>query len=105
MLELVIKILQHDEHGKVTTLAATGTQIPETKLSSIGIHSRCQKLLTNTLRNVSGMPEVDVDMLVETIDRETAMTVLNNLATGKATIAQATLRGELIHLVIVPEKV
>jgi hypothetical protein len=97
MLELILRIDQHDDSGTIRTLGQVGgITFVEDKINSPGIAKRCQMALHNLMRSVAGQPELDDNMLVDNLTPTVATHMLQLVNAEVATIDSASIRDQTL---------
>lgn len=81
MLEAILTVLQHDPEGNARVLIkAGGFQFSENKANSPSILTQLHKHVTDAIRYINGLPELDDNLLVTHVNEAIAKSVLTMIA-------------------------
>lgn len=81
MIEAILTLIQHDPEGNARILTkAGGFQFSENKANSVSILNQLHAHVTNAIRYINGLPELDENLLVSHVNATIAKNVLQLIA-------------------------
>ena len=99
MLEVITKIVQHDEDGNVRELGTTGALlVSEDKLIHPSTQAKINRKTLDLLRSVAGNPILDNNILVDPLTVSVARHMLQLVDGDNATLDSARMVGHQLNI-------